>query len=531
MKSKFKKAITASLALVTGFSFFGSTKVSASEANGFSNNNPNFVYTTAEALGIPTELDIDFESEGDFTQSSFTLNGFNYAVNEDGSLGTVTIADNPESYESIMLVDRIGNNMFNGNAQYNDIDFHQFTNVKNLVLNMQLSSLGSYYASFLPKVENLYVLADQMPPLNFNSSTLKNVILCRSFPVLDGDDWSTNSNFDLSSYPTGVKFVTIDGFKFVNGKYIESYRNNSNYKGTEDLNCYVIPNEDLPIPAESMKGNNFMESGGVRYTFSRSRLDIQERLSVAYIDPTVTKIIFNLENLKDFMGGIFGDFHKLDTIYVLEGTPVIAYDGLRATNIYLPLPETFLYSDYTDFDNVYFYNTEEITSLSITDSGIGSEQEVGTNFYVQEATTLSVTATNEQISSKVTTYSEEITPVVEIEIDGKTKSTTEIYITFEDFKNEFIAELEAEKDNVTDSGNTTNPDDTEDNKDETTNNDKNEDSSIKDTIKDTFEDTKEKIKESKPLQVLTATVSAVVAGLLVYGVYLLTRKVIRWVKD
>lgn len=519
MKKKFKKILSFGLALVSGISLFGQTKVNAEEVVTYSNANPTFVYTTAKDLGIPEELNIDFESEGDFTQESFTLNGFTYAVNDDGSLGTVSAVENPETYESIMLVQSIGNKMFSGNAQYNDIDFSKYTNVKNVVLDMTASSALSYYMSRLPKIENLYVLADQTPPLSFNSSTLKNVILCRSLGYVDGDDWSTNTNFNISmGYPKGVKFVTIEGFKYMNGKYIESYRNNSNYKGTEDLNCYVIPNEDLPIPAERMTGSNYMQSGGVIFGFIRSRLDMYQRLSAVYIDPAVTKIILDLGYLATSMGENFGDFNKLDTIYVLEGTPNFVYQNLRAENIYLPLPETFLYSDYVNFGNVYFYETETIKTLSITDAGVPSEQEIAVTFNVPETTEVTIESTNEMIESKVVEYSGEFTPVVEIEIEGKTKTSETKEVIIDEFKAQLLAEIEAEKENK--------PNDETVN-DSETNTDDEEDKSFKDVI----EETKEKIKESKPLQIVTATLSVALAGLVAYAIYLLTRKVIRWAKN
>lgn len=517
MKKKIKKIVSFGLALVTGFSLFGQTKVNAEEVVRYSNASPNFIYTTSEELGLPSTLDIDFTSEGDFTQDSFTLNGFTYAVNSDGSLGTITLPDNPETYESIMMVQSIGNKMFSGNAQYNDIDFSKFTNVKNVVLDMTPSMSLAYYMSNMPKVENLYVLADQNPPLTFNSSTLKNVILCRSLPVRDGGDWSYNSNFNLQRYPKGVKFVTIEGFKYVNGKYIESYRNNPNYNGTEDLNCYVIANEELPIPAESMVGNSYMQNGGIYYTYSRSNLEMhQPQLSAVYIDPAVKKVIIDIPHLSIYMRTGFGDFNKLDTIYVGEGMTADSWSFLRATNIYLPLPETFLYSDYTNFENVYFYETETATTLSITNAGIPTDQEVVVTFNVPETTELTIDSTNEMIQSKVVKYSGEYTPVVEIEIEGKTKSTENAEVIMDEFKAELLAEIESEKENTPN-------DETVNGSDTNTDDDK--------SFKDVIEETKEKIKESKPLQIVTGTLSIALAGLLAYAIYLLTRKVIRWARN
>ena len=98
----------------------------------------------------------------------------------------------------------------------------------------------------------------------------------------------------------------------------------------------------------------------------------------------------------------------------------------------------------------------------------------------------------------------------------ETSETKEVRI--DEFKAQLLAEIEAEKENK--------PNDETVN-DSETNTDDEEDKSFKDVI----EETKEKIKESKPLQIVTATLSVALAGLLAYAIYLLTRKVIRWAKN
>ena len=51
------------------------------------------------------------------------------------------------------------------------------------------------------------------------------------------------------------------------------------------------------------------------------------------------------------------------------------------------------------------------------------------------------------IESKVVEYSGEFTPVVEIEIEGKTKTSETKEVIIDEFKAQLLAEIEAEKEN------------------------------------------------------------------------------------
>lgn len=496
------------------------TKTYAAEVNETEQPKQNFIYTTASELGLPSSLDAQLDLSSYGTASDISVNGFRYNIASASSV-TVEITSDAANMETIYLTTDIGTwDIYD--AIYNSLDFKGFTSAKNLVLDTTVNLSAMYKIFSNTNVENVFVLNDNDMPLIPSSEKVKNIVFCYGYGWLEGNKWD-NYNVNLSSLPN-AKIVTIDSNKYGIRASIDSYRENRNYTEGEHYPLYVIEDDDFPYAESMLTKGAYLEFGGAIYATTRTNLDMFPKYRLAYIDEMVTKIIIDSSELD---GGVFSEYtQKIDTVYVKEGTDASVAKSLRATNLVAPMPVTFTYSDYANFDNVYFYNTETRDTLLIGPDSISADVTATTNFYIEEDASFLNQSSNGTITAKVTKVEVMPEAVVEIEVDAKSIATSDPKTKISTLLEELNKEDEKVEtpDQGTNDGNTDETDKGNDSTDDTNK------PSVEDEIKDAIDDFKENLKENKALQAVTAIASILLSFVVGYLIYLFVRKVIRWVK-
>jgi len=515
----------------------------AAEVEASEESQEKFIYTTASELGLPTTLDAELDLSSYGTANEINVNGFKYTITSSSDV-TVEITEEAANMDTIYLTLDLGTwNIYN--SIYNSLDFTPFANAKNLVLDTTVNLSAMYNIIGNTNVENIFVAEDNDLPLIPSSTKVKNIVFCYGYGWLDGNKWN-NSNVNLSNLPN-AKIVTIDSNKYAIINSIDSYKENSHYTEGEHYPLYVIEDDDFPYDETILTKGSYVEFGGAIYTLSRTNIDMFPKYGIAHIDDIVTKIIVDPTEFTEYRGGFTEYAHKLDTVYLKEGGENSQISTLKATNLIAPIPEEFVYSDYVNFDNVYFYTTETLDTLLIGPDSITADETVNVKFYLDSEASYLNQSENATITAKISKVDSMPEAVVEIEVDAKTVETSDPKTKV----STLLAQLEEEEnednsndgtnsgntDNSNDStggnndetndGNDTTDDKTDDNKDENT--DKN-DQTAGDEIKDTIDDFKEQLKENKALQAVTAVASVLLAFVVGYLLYVLVRKIIRWVK-
>lgn len=486
----------------------------------------DFINVTYAELGLPDELDIQTDLSSFGQNTSVSVNGFDYEITNSYTM-TATSNDTAANYETIYITSNIGTWGTGSNSLYNQTDFTKFTNAKNIVFDVAVNTSTMYRIFSQTNVENVFVTCDNDMPLFSSSNKIKNIVFTNGLGWLDGNKWD-NYNVDLSGLPN-AKIITLDSFKYAYRASIDSYSENQNYNEGEHYPLYVIQDSDFKLTELVENNYSYVEFGGAYYTYYRTNLDMFPKLGLAYIDDRVTKIIID-PNAFEKYGGAFTEYsQKIDTIYLLEGGENSQIKSLKATNLIAPMPSEFVYADYENFENVYFYSTEELDTLLIGEEGITSDQTVNVKFYIESDASFLNQSKNSVISTKITKVDSMPEALVEIEVDTKSVATSDPNTKLSTLLEELNKEDETV--NGSDQGTTGGNTEEDDKGNDTTDDTKDEnDKTVGDEIKDAIDDFKEDLKENKALQAVTAVASVLLAFVVGYLMYILVRKIIRWVK-
>lgn len=405
------------------------------------------ITSSATNLGLPSTLSYasNAKTYNKPASSSFTLDGIKYTTDASSNITSAAVADDASTVKVIGFYDNIGGQSISQNI-YTSITFSGYTAVETVIYGAGLptwytSSLGSS----LSHATTMIVLNESRPPLSWShSSSLENIILARREVDCRSADWASNPNFDLGTYPDGVKFVTCDSLKLGYGKAINTYKNHDNYdEDVDDLNIYVIPDtyfkNTLNIDPTGYQPEEYGGALWIKTTDGSPTVGY----SIAYIDPCVTKVTADGTKYSTINPAI-GEFDAdIDTFYCKNGAPLTAATGIECDKLYGPVPD-YLYSKVlTGHDNLYLY--KGASTMKITTSNVSNSYVVTSNIYLANGVTVNNQGSNASLTEHITNgYSETFTPCVEIKVGSNKESSNVLTTTVAQLKENLTARLEAE---------------------------------------------------------------------------------------
>ena len=402
------------------------------------------IQASTSTLGLPNTLNYDFTRSSVDTTSDFTLNGIKYTVS-DGQITAATAPDNASEIVTIGFLDKIGSLTVNQNV-YTNMTFSSYTNVKNIVIERTLPTwFCSTLSNTLSGAENMFIISENTPLLSWkHSSSLKNIVMCApAINISNMDWWKTNNNFDLTSYPDGVKIVTAETLKWTYGKLVDWYKENTNYTDDVDTNVYLIPDSyfssTLGINLSTYQAEEYGGAVWVK-TINGS----QTGYSIAYIDPCVTKIIVDGTHFSRVNSAIGRFSCDLNFVYCKSGASIDACINLDTENLYGPVPTYLTAKQLAGVSNkVYLYKGAR--EMEITHPNFPQATVVNYTIYLQSGVTVYNNSLHETIGSHIVNgYSETITPCVEIKVNGNTESSTTASTTVAQLKSALNQRLEEE---------------------------------------------------------------------------------------
>jgi len=443
MFKKISIFLTLALVAIVSIFMFGGMKVNADELEVV--GEISSIQASAASLGLPNSLDYDFTRSNVNTSSDFTLNGIKYTV----SGGQITGAEAPDNASEIVTIgflERVGSLTIDQSV-YTSMTFSAYTGVKNLVIERSFPSwFGSTLASAFSGAENMFIMNENRPLLEWSaSSSLKNIIMCNpQINVSNVDWWATNSNFNLKTYPTNVKFVTAETLKWTYGKLVEWYKENSHYEDTMDLNIYLVPDSYFStVLGKTLTNYQAEEYGGAVWVKTIS--NAQNGYSIAYIDPCVTKIIVDGTHFSVFNAALGRFACDLSFVYCKSNASIEVCENLETENLYGPIPSYLRAKSIKGVSNkVYLYRGTNST-MTISNTYFPAATEIDCNIYLQTGATYTNSGSNPTIDSHVTIgYSETINPCIEIKVNGNTQSSTTASTTVAELKAALNQRLEEE---------------------------------------------------------------------------------------
>ena len=435
--------LTVALMAIVSIFMFGGQKVFADTPEVV--GEISSMQASATSLGLPNTLDYNFTRSGINTNSDFTLNGIKYTVS-DGQITAASAPDNASEIVTIGFLDSVGSKTIDQSV-YTNMSFSGYTNVKNIVFERSFPAwFGSTLAAGLGGAENMFVYSEEVPIMNWSSSSsLKNVIFCKPAINTMSIAWyASNNNFNLRTYPAGVKFVTAETLKWTYGKLIDWYKDNSNYQSTLDTTIYLVP-DSYYSSVLNINLTNYQaeEYGGAIWVKTIS--NAQTGYSIAYIDPCVTKLVVDGTHFSRVNAAIGRFACNLSNVYCVGNASIEAVENLTVNTLYGPVPQYLYGKHIANVTNKAYLYKATYSTMNISNSFFPTSTVVNCDIYLQSGTTVNNTSSHETIMDHITVgYSETFTPCIEIKVNGNTQSTTTYSTTVADLKAALNQRLEEE---------------------------------------------------------------------------------------
>ena len=514
---------------------------------------PSIINIDASELGLSNvEIDSD-QLFGDST--TITMNGFDYTIDTSTSSPTLTVSfnENVATEETIFITNTIGEYRLSNTSVFNSLDFSKFESAKNIVFDFSLNIYTAQRIMELPTIENVYILNKSIIPLI--PANVKNVFLL-DFKAGIPDTWDKSTYLDVAEFGDETKFITIDTLKYIEYGYLRTYLDHTNYDGTENLDLHVIDDSELPQDVYNLidieEGTNVQVSGA-QYVSARTNVSIHNRKAITYVDPIVTKLVVDKdvdENFSGFFNTIPNNFKQV--FFEGEATDY-SYSKVKGDVLICPIPEVFTYSNYTGFDEVYFYAANDLSTITLTDDSLADGEEADVQFYFTSDITVTNSASSETLFINFSLVDEIPEAQFEVEYKGVTKSYNDITKSIDEIKREIDASLSNSGNNnsqtpgtgnennnnqtpgTDDENNNQNNDNNDSNTDGSNDENKDDNSDVKEELKDKvdeFVDTfKEKFEDNKAVKAVTIVISVTFGIGFIYLVYVVIKKISKLFKS
>ena len=444
MIKKISIFLTVAVMAIVSIFLFGSREVFADSVDPV--GEISSMQVSATSLGLPATLDYNFTRTGINTNSDFTVNGITYTVT-DGQITAASAPENASEITTIGFLDSVGGKTIQQSV-YTNMSFSGYTNVKNIVLERTFPAwFGTNMATGLSGAENMYVFASHAPMLEWKTNTsLKNVVFCQKLiSVGDISWWGSNSNFKLDTYPEGCKFVTAETLKWVYGKLLDWYKVNPNYSSEIDTNIYLVPDTYFSNTLNvSLTGFQAEEYGGAVWVKTKNS-SAQTGYSIAYIDPSVTKLVADGTHFSVVNAAIGRFACNLSNVYCTSNASIGVAENLTIDTLYGPIPDYLYAKHIAGITNKAYLYRGNYSTMTIANSFFSSSAVVNCNIYLQTGASFTNNSSHATIEDHITVgYSETFTPCIEIKVNGNTQSTTTYSTTIADLKAALNQRLEEE---------------------------------------------------------------------------------------
>lgn len=555
-----KKIIAFIIALVCVFALGTVIKTNAYTGDGDKiKSYPQAYYTDVAQLGL-SNVNVDYTATfGE--ELTVVRNGFRFT--RSGDIATVEPAENAATINTLYFSFTIDGKTV-APEQYLELDYTQFPNVRNVVINCDLPNGILAKINKLRSIQNVFIIQG-CNLTNLNNPQIKNYVFLEN-QLSDSYSLATQEYLNLSEYNRTANFVTIESLKYVALSFLRTYTQNPNYIGTEAIDLFVVKDDEFVkgvLPENYTVNTTKAVNGGYYVKYLLTGYSTNYYVLVD-IHPDVKKIMIGDEVVDNFYGVYIDIPVKLEQVYYASDKSGIS--KLHADVLVMPAPSTLINKNYKNYKEVYFYkNTVGSTkTVYLKAETLEEGEELTTKYYFGA----SVVADNQMTDTTLydSIIFNQATPKATFTIhhNGYIASTTSASKTVQNLietielyglgtnNNVTVEELILEPVEV--GGETgempeypdETPDDNkqenEDNKDETNkepnndnnqneNDDKEEDKeSFKDKVNNFFQSFKEKFEQNKAVKAVTIIVSVTFGLGLIYLAYVLIKKFTKFFK-
>ena len=554
-----KKIIAFIIALVCVFALGTVIKTNAYTGDGDKiKSYPQAYYTDVAQLGL-SNVTVDYTATfGE--ELTVVRNGFKFT--RSGDIATVEPADDAATINTLYYSFTIDGKTV-APEQYLELDYTQFPNVRNVVINCDLPNGILAKINKLRSIQNVFIIQG-CNLTNLNNPQIKNYVFLEN-QLSDSYSLATQEYLNLSEYNRTANFVTIESLKYVALTFLRTYTQNPNYTGTEAIDLLVVKDDEFikgVLPENYSVNTTKAVNGGYYVKYLLTGYSTTYYVLVD-IHPDVKKIFIS-EDVVDNFHGVYIDIPvHLEQVYFSSDQS--GYSKLHADVLIIPAPTTLINKYYKNFKEVYFYKSsigatktvnikaesleegEEITTKYYFGSSVEAYKQITDTtlydsiIYGQTAPKASFTIHHNGYIASTTSTSKTVQNLIDtIELYGlgTNNNVTVVELVLEPVEvgGETVEmpeypdeELDDNKQENNDNKDETNNEPNEDNKDE--NNDKEENKeTLKDKANKFFQSFKEKFEQNKAVKAVTIIVSVTFGLGLIYLAYVLIKKFTKFFK-